>query len=112
MFALSNRSFVIEEGGKMQASRVRGADHPGARRGVWLTVQIKALKRKQKKINASKIAFFYLRLFFPIETFQWVIADSNKKIWPPVSGLAQNVLGHNRAFLSPPRAPREKGMHD
>jgi hypothetical protein len=32
------------------------------------------------KIKASKIAFFYLRLFFRIETFQGVTADSNKKI--------------------------------
>jgi hypothetical protein len=41
----------------MQASCVRGADHPWREaRRVWLAVQIKAHKRKQKKINASKIA--------------------------------------------------------
>jgi hypothetical protein len=35
-------------------------------------------KRKQMKINDSKIAFFYLRLFLRIRTFQWVAPDSNK----------------------------------
>jgi hypothetical protein len=35
------------------------------------------------KINVSKIAFFYLRLFFRIESFQRVTSDSNKKFLPP-----------------------------
>jgi hypothetical protein len=37
-------------------------------------------KAKQKSINASKTAFFCFLLFFRISTFQWVMADSNKKI--------------------------------
>jgi hypothetical protein len=39
-------------------------------------------KRKQMKINDSKIAFFYLRLFFRIGTFQWVAPDSNRIFSP------------------------------
>ncbi len=35
-------------------------------------------------INESKIAFFYLRLFFRFQCFQWVTADF-AKIFPPVS---------------------------
>jgi hypothetical protein len=31
------------------------------------------------QINENKIAFFYYRLFFRIEIFQWVTGDSNKK---------------------------------
>jgi hypothetical protein len=50
------------------------------------------------KINVSKIAFFYLRLFFPIEIFQWVTADSNKKI-PPRPGLG--IKGLKPAFIMP-----------
>ena len=34
------------------------------------------------QINENKIAFFYYRLFFRIEIFQWVTGDSNKKIPP------------------------------
>ena len=41
--------------------------------------ELGASKRKQTQINASNFAFFYLRLFFRFETFQWVTADSNKK---------------------------------
>jgi hypothetical protein len=37
-------------------------------------------KSKQKKVNDRKNAFIYLHLFFRIGTFQWVTADSNKKI--------------------------------
>jgi hypothetical protein len=51
------------------------APHP--RRGPpWraavgsLAIQIKANKCKQMKINESKIAFLYLRLFFRIGPFQ------------------------------------------
>jgi hypothetical protein len=64
MFSLSNGSFVIEEGRKMQASRVRGADRLARGGGFGWPFKLKAHKRKQKKINASKIAFFYYRLFF------------------------------------------------
>jgi hypothetical protein len=35
------------------------------------------------KIKESKIAFFCLRLFFGIEPFQWVAADSSKNFSPP-----------------------------
>jgi hypothetical protein len=34
------------------------------------------------QINENKIAFFYYRLFFRIEIFQWVTGDSNKKTPP------------------------------
>ena len=44
--------------------------------------ELGASKRKQTQINASNFAFFYLRLFFRFETFQWVTADSNKKKFP------------------------------
>jgi hypothetical protein len=99
MFALSNRSFVIEEGRKMQASSVRGADHPGTRRRVWLAVQIKA--HKQKKINASKIAFFYYRLFFGIRSFQWVTVDSNKNFLPTPKLQCEGVSRKFPALLFP-----------
>jgi hypothetical protein len=42
-------------------------------------IQANVNKRKQMKINVSKIVFFYLRLFFRINIFQWVTVDSNKK---------------------------------
>jgi hypothetical protein len=103
MFALSNRSFVIEEGWKMQASRVH-ADHSGARRRLWLAVQIKAHKRKQKKINASKIAFFYYRLFFVIGSFQWVTAAPNKKAFPSPKLLCGGFSRKSPALSSPSRA--------
>jgi hypothetical protein len=41
--------------------------------------QISASKWKQAKIEESKTAFFCLRLFFVIDTFQWVRGESNKK---------------------------------
>jgi hypothetical protein len=44
--------------------------------------QICASKRKQAKIEESKTAFFCLRLFFVIDTFQWVRGESNKKSSP------------------------------
>jgi hypothetical protein len=47
-------------------------------------------------------AFIYLRLFFRIETFQWVTADSNKKT-SPSSRLACEVVSETprrvRLFL-------------
>ena len=57
----------------------------------------------------APIAFFYLRLFFRIETFQWVIVDSNKKNSGPISSLVQNGSGRDRAFLSPPGAAGRRG---
>ncbi len=44
------------------------------------------------------IAFFYLRLFFQNETFQWVTGDSNKKN-PPVSGSALTVSQLLRSLI-------------
>ena len=43
---------------------------------------INATKRNETKIKESKIAFFCLRLFFQIETFQWVMTDISKKTRP------------------------------
>jgi hypothetical protein len=40
------------------------------------------------QINANKIAFFYYRLFFRIEIFQWVTGDSNKKFRRAGSALS------------------------
>jgi hypothetical protein len=48
-----------------------------------------ANKRKQMKANERKIAFICFHLLFRIGTFQWVTADSNKKILPAISGCAR-----------------------
>jgi hypothetical protein len=82
LFSLPNRSFVIEEGMEDASSAFVARTARGAKPRVRLAVQIKAHKRKQKKLNASKIAFFYYRLFFVIGSFQWVTADSNKNFLP------------------------------
>jgi hypothetical protein len=62
-------------------------------------IQIKAHKRKQKKINASKIAFFYYRLFFGIGSFQWVTADSNNKISPLAETSVRGRLTEVSSFV-------------
>jgi hypothetical protein len=50
-------------------------------------------------------AFFYLRLFFRIETFQWVTADSNKII--PVRG--SGCIQHTHARFSSTRPGHRAG---
>jgi hypothetical protein len=40
------------------------------------------IKRKEMKGNKSKIAFICFHFLLRIGTFQWVTADSNKKIFP------------------------------
>jgi hypothetical protein len=55
------------------------------------------IKSKQTQINANKIAFFCLRLFFGIGTFQWVTADSNKKI----SSFSGSMRDASRARTPP-----------
>jgi hypothetical protein len=47
------------------------------------------IKRKQMKTNERKIAFICFHLLFRIGTFQWVTADSNKKILAAISGCAR-----------------------
>jgi hypothetical protein len=54
-----------------------------------------ANKGKQMQINERKKAFICFYLLFRIGTFQWVTADSNKKIRPlsaRVAGCAQMLL--------------------
>jgi hypothetical protein len=48
-----------------------------------------ANKRKQMKANERKIAFISFQKLFRIGTFQWVTADSNKKIPSAISGCAR-----------------------
>jgi hypothetical protein len=48
-----------------------------------------ANKRKQMKANERKIAFISFQKLFIIHTFQWVTADSNKKIPSAISGCAR-----------------------
>jgi hypothetical protein len=44
------------------------------------TAEIRANKRKQTKGNESNFAFISFHFLFRIGAFQWVTADSNKKI--------------------------------
>jgi hypothetical protein len=50
------------------------------------------------KIKASKIAFFYLRLFFRIVTFQRVTADSSKKFL--AAGLSASAASRSFHHVS------------
>ena len=62
---------------------------------------------KQKQINSSKMAWIYLILFFRIETFQRVAANSNEKFRPPVSGCTQSVsIGFSLLSSGPPPMPQ------
>jgi hypothetical protein len=81
--------------GSAEAIPSAGSSSPPAAQ----VIQASANKRKQMKINVSKIAFFYLRLFFRIGTFQWVTGDSNKKI-RPVLGSAFDVSSQHLSCLS------------
>jgi hypothetical protein len=58
--------------------------------------ELGASKKKQTQINTSNFGFFcfylFLRLFFRIETFQWVTADSNKKISLPLDSPVRLCL--------------------
>ena len=94
---------VCYRGREEDASVLRARRGPPWReaRRVWLAVQIKAHKRKQKKINASKIAFFYYRLFFGIGSFQWVTADSNKNFLPSPKLPCEGVSRKFPALLFP-----------
>jgi hypothetical protein len=65
------------------------------------------------KINESKFAFFYLRLFFRIGTFQWVTADSSKKSSRPQTPMGPKHISvsfsRDQAFLSRPSVAEDRG---
>jgi hypothetical protein len=60
------------------------------------------------KGNESKIAFFSFHLLFRIGTFQWVTADSNKKILSLVTLWRKY---HKSRFLCPPLAAGRRVIH-
>jgi hypothetical protein len=58
-----------------------------------------ANKQKQMKTNERKIAFISFQKLFRIGTFQWVTADSNKKIPSAISGCARRSEVNSAAFV-------------
>jgi hypothetical protein len=67
--------------------------------------------RKQTKVNESKNAFIYFRLFFGIWTFQRVTAEKNKKIFlllHCLRGCAAERLKRSFPCLSPSESQAAK----
>jgi hypothetical protein len=62
------------------------------------------------QVNESKIAFICFHLLFGIGTFQWVTADSNKKIPDPLSLVVYNLCSVLSPRATPPTPSLTRSM--